>query len=87
MSEYEIDDLPVRVGLALNGDGFKFLAKNAALSELARLPSGEPRPFSTIMYVGCNTCKPEEIITNSHTDRIRKFPFGSGSETLDRCID
>ena len=87
MSLREFDDSPVRVVLAFEGDRSKFSAKNAMLSELAQLVSGEPMPYATLMYVWCNSCEPEEIITNPHTDRIRKLPLESGSEKLNRWID
>ena len=87
MSLREFDDSPVRVVLAFEGDRAKFSAKNAMLSELAHVLSGEPLPYATLMYVWCNDCKPEEIIMNPHTDRIRKLPLESGTGKLNRWID
>jgi hypothetical protein len=87
MSLREFDDSPVRVVLAFEGDRTKFSAKNAMLSELAHLLSGEPLPYATLMYVWCNICQPESIILNPHTDRIRKLPLESGPEKLNRWMD
>ena len=87
MSIREFDDSPVRVVLAFEGDRSKFSGKNAVLSELAHVLSGEPLPYATLMYVWCNDCKPEEIIVNPHTDRIRKLPLESGTGKLNRWID
>ena len=87
MAVRELDDSPVRVVLAFEGDRSRFSAKNAMLSELAHVLTGEPLPYATLMYVWCNDCKPEEIITNPHTDRIRKLPLESGPEKLNRWID
>lgn len=87
MSIREFDDSPVRVVLAFEGDRSKFSGKNAVLSELAHALTGEPMPYATLMYVWCNNCKPEEIIVNPHTDRIRKLPLESGTGKLNRWID
>ena len=87
MSLREFDDSPVRVVLAFEGDRAKFSAKNAMLSELAQLLTGEPMPYATLMYVWCNECEPEKIIVNPHTDRIRKLPLESGADKLNRWLD
>ena len=87
MSQREFDDSPVRVVLAFEGDRSKFSGKNAMLSELAHVLTGEPMPYATLMYVWCNTCEPEMVIFNSHTDRIRKLPLESGSSKLNRWMD
>ena len=87
MSVREFDDSPVRVVLAFEGDRSKFSGKNAMLSELAHALTGEPMPYATLMYVWCNTCEPETVIFNPHTDRIRKLPVESGSSKLNRWVD
>ncbi len=86
MSLREFDDSPVRLVLAFEGDRSKFSAKNAMLSELAQLLTGEPLPYATLMYVWCNECTPEKIIFNPHTDRIRKLPLESGSGKLNQWL-
>ena len=87
MSLSEFDDSPVRVVLAFEGDRSKFSGKNAMLSELAHVLTGEPLPYATLMYVWCNTCEPETVILNPHTDRIRKLPLESGTAKLNRWMD
>ena len=87
MSLREFDDSPVRVVLAFEGDRSKFSGKNAMLSELAHVLTGEPMPYATMMYVWCNTCETETVIFNPHTDRIRKLPLESGSSKLNRWMD
>ncbi len=87
MSQREFDDSPVRVILAFEGDRSKFSGKNAMLSELAHVLTGELLPYATLMYVWCNDCKPEEVIFNPHTDRIRKLPLESGTGKLNRWLD
>lgn len=87
MSVREFDDSPVRVVLAFDGDRTQFSAKNAMLSELAQVLSGEPLPYATLMYVWCNDCEPGKVIVNPHTDRIRKLPLESGPGKLNRWMD
>ena len=87
MSLREFDDSPVRVVLAFEGDRSKFSAKNAMLSELAHVLSGEPLPYATLMYVWCNECEPGKVILNPHTDRIRKLPLESGPGKLNRWLE
>ena len=87
MSMREFDDSPVRVVLAFEGDRSKFSNKNAMLSELAQLLTGEPMPYATLMYVWCNACEPGIVIVNPHTDRIRKLPLESGPAKLNRWVD
>ena len=87
MSQREFDDSPVRVVLAFEGDRSTFSGKNAMLSELAHVLTGEPMPYATLMYVWCNTCELETVIFNPHTDRIRKLPLESGRDKLNRWMD
>ena len=87
MSLREFDDSPVRVVLAFEGDRSKFSNKNAMLSELAHVLTGEPMPYATLMYVWCNTCEPGSVIFNPHTDRVRKLPLESGPGKLNRWMD
>jgi hypothetical protein len=86
MSLREFDDSPVRVVLAFEGDRSRFSGKNAMLSELAQVLTGEPLPYATLMYVWCNDCELDKIILNPHTDRIRKMPLESGSSKLNRWM-
>ena len=87
MSQREFDDSPVRVVLAFEGDRSKFSSKNAMLSELAHVLTGEPMPYATLMYVWCNTCEPGSVILNPHTDRVRKIALESGPGKLNRWMD
>ena len=87
MALREFDDSAVRVVLAFEGDRTTFSAKNAMLSELAQVLTGEPLPYATLMYVWCNTCEPGSVILNPHTDRIRKLPLESGPAKLNRWMD
>ncbi len=87
MAVREVDDSPVRIVLAFDGDRSKFSAKNAMLSELSHALTGEPMPYATLMYVWCNTRAPGSVITNPRTDRIRKIVVESGGSNLNRWLD
>lgn len=81
------DDAPVRLVLVFDGDRSKFSAKDAALSELARLLTGEEMPYATLMYVWCNKRPPGSIIHSPRTDRIRKLVVESGPARLNHWLE
>ena len=83
----ERGDSPVRVVLAFEGDRTRFSAKNANLSELARLLTGEEMPYATLMYVWSNQHAPGSVIINPRTDRVRKLVVESGPDKLGRWLD
>lgn len=87
MAIKETDDCSVRVVLAFEGDRSRFSAKNAMLSELARLLTGEELPYATLMYVWSKTKPVGTVIFNPRTDRIRKIVVESGNSRLDRWVD
>jgi hypothetical protein len=87
LANKEFDDSPVRVVLAFEGDRSKFSSKNAMLSELALMLTGEQLPYATLMYVWCNACEANSVILNPRTDRIRKLALESGPGKLNRWLD
>ena len=87
MTTRELDDSPVRIILAFDGDRSKLSVKNAMLSELARALTGEEMPYATMMYVWCNACVRNCVIVNTRTDRIRKLVLESGRASLNRWMD
>lgn len=87
MAQRDTDDSPVRIVLAFEGDRSKFSAKNAMLSELAHLLTGEHMPYATLMYVWCNQQEPGSVIINPRTDRIRKLVLESGPKKLNQWLD
>ena len=87
LEQRDLDDSPVRIVLAFEGDRSKFSAKNAMLSELAHALTGEPLPYATLMYVWCNKRESGSVIINPRTDRIRKLVMESGSGHLGQWMD
>ncbi|MDI9331494.1 MAG: DUF3047 domain-containing protein [Alphaproteobacteria bacterium] len=67
------EDSPARVILAFDGDRSEFSARDAALSELSHLMTGEPMPYATLMYVWCPHREVGTVVHNPRTDRIRKL--------------
>jgi Protein of unknown function (DUF3047) len=87
LAQRDAADSPVRIVLAFEGDRSKFSAKNAMLSEVSRMVSGEPLPYATLIYVWCNQREAGTVITNPRTDRIRKLVVESGAERLNQWLD
>lgn len=87
MAQRDTDDAPVRVVLAFDGDRSQFSTKNAMLSEMARMLTGEEMPYATLMYVWCPTRQAGSVIHNPRTDRIRKLVVESGASRLGQWVD
>ena len=87
LSVRENADSPVRIVLAFDGDRSKFSAKNAILSELSHVITGEPMPYATLMYVWSNKRAAGSVITSARTDRIRKIVVESGAMNLNQWLD
>jgi uncharacterized protein (DUF2235 family) len=77
------EDSPARVILAFDGDRNEFSAKDAAMSELSQLMTGEPMPYATLMYVWCPKRAVGTVVHNPRTDRIRKIVVANPSSGLD----
>jgi hypothetical protein len=82
----ELDDVPVRVVLAFEGDRSRFSFKNSMLSELSLLLTGEEMPFATLIYAWSRVNKPGEVLTHERTDRIRKLVVNSGDQGYNQWL-
>jgi hypothetical protein len=87
LAERDFDDSPVRIVLVFEGDKSKFSTKNAMLSEMAEILSGESLPYATLMYVWCNKREPGSVVVNPRTDRIRSIVVESGARNLRQWLD
>lgn len=87
MALREADDSPVRVVLVFEGDRSRFSARDAALSELAHVLTGEKMPYATLMYVWCNKRTPGTVIRSPRTERVRKLVVESGGRKLNQWLD
>lgn len=81
------EDSPVRLVLVFDGDRSLFSAKDAMLSELARVLTGEELPYATLMYVWSNQLPVGSVVNNRRTDRIRKLVIQSGAAGVNRWQD
>ena len=79
VSQGNLDDSSMRLVLAFDGDKSKWSAKDAVLSELSELMTGEPMPYATLMYVLCDECQEGAVIMNQKTSRIRYLVVGKAS--------
>lgn len=86
MTLREVEDSPVRVVLAFDGDRTRFSPRNAMLSELTRAITGEDMPYAVLMYVWSNELPIGTVIINPRTDRIRKIVVESGQERVGRWL-
>lgn len=86
MTVRELEDSPVRVVLAFEGDRSRFSARNAMLNELTRSLTGEEMPYAMLMYVWSNTLPVDTVIVNPRTDRIRKIVVESGPARLKQWL-
>ena len=82
MTDRDLDDSPVRIVLAFDGDRSKLSGRNQMMSELARALTGEEMPYATLMYVWANDAPVGTVIVNPRTDRIRKLVVESGTRGL-----
>jgi Protein of unknown function (DUF3047) len=82
-----LEDVPVRVVLQFEGDRGRFSAKNAMLSELSLLLTGEKLPFATLVYSWSRVDKPGDVLVNERTDRIRKLVVQSGDQGYNQWIN
>ncbi|MBC7917184.1 MAG: DUF3047 domain-containing protein [Rhodoferax sp.] len=87
MSVRDADDAPVRIVLAFEGDRSSFSPRNAMLSELALMLTGEPMPYATLMYAWCHTRESGQTIVNPRTDRIRTLVVEGGNQGLGHWQD
>ena len=81
-----LEDVPVRVVLAFEGDRSRFSLKNSILSELSLLLTGEQMPFATLIYAWSRVSKPGEVLVNERTDRIRKLIVDSGDQGYNQWL-
>ncbi len=81
-----LDDVPVRVVLAFEGDRSRFSIKNSLLSELSLMLTGEELPFATLIYTWSRVNKPGDVVLNDRTDRIRKLVVDSGDQGYNQWL-
>jgi len=80
--ENDLEDAPVRVMLAFDGDHTRLSARTRLMFDLVHTLSGEPPPFATLMYVWDNQASVDSLVVNRRSDRVRKIVLESGPTHL-----
>jgi hypothetical protein len=73
VSDRTLEDSPVRIMIAFEGDVATLEPREQLLSDQARLLTGRPLPYATLMYVWSNAQALEAVVTNPHTKRVKKI--------------
>ena len=76
------EDAPVRLMLFFDGDPRQLPAREQIKMETARVLSGQPVPYATLMYIWENKQPVGKVIPNAHTSRVRMIVAGTGKDRL-----
>lgn len=83
----ETDDAVARVIVTFDAERSRFTARDAMLSELALLVTGEPLPAATIEYLWDANLPAGTVLTSSYSTRVRYIVAESGPQRLSRWVD
>jgi hypothetical protein len=78
------EDSPARLVLTFDGDKSTLPIKDQLFLERASLILGRSAPYSTLMYVVANDSPLDSVITNPHSNRIKKIVVASGQDSTMR---
>jgi Protein of unknown function (DUF3047) len=73
VSDRSLDDSPVRVMIAFDGDYESLSPRDKLTSDQVRMLTGKPLPYATLMYVWSNAQELESVVINPHSQRVRKI--------------
>jgi hypothetical protein len=73
VSDRSLDDSPVRIMVAFDGDVETLTARDRLTSDQVRMITGKPLPYATLMYVWSNAQELESVVINAHSQRVRKI--------------
>jgi hypothetical protein len=77
-----LEDSPVRVVLAFEGDKDALPVRDRMFFERVKLFTGRDMPYATLMYIWENRLPVGTVLPNPHTGRIQKVVVASGDEGL-----
>lgn len=86
LSDSGASDAPVQLLLAFDGDRSRLSARNAMMSELLLLVTGEELPYASLVYVWATEHPVGSIIRDPRSDRIRYLVVEQGSQNLRRWV-
>lgn len=87
LSQADASDAPAQVLVAFDGDRSLFSARNAMVSELTLLLTGEELPYASLVYVWANEQAPGTVIPDPRTDRIRYLVVEQGARRTRQWLD
>lgn len=73
VADRSLDDSPVRVMIAFDGDHETLTARDKLTSDQVKMLTGKPLPYATLMYVWSNAQELETVVINPHSQRVRKI--------------
>ena len=86
LSDSGASDAPVQLLLAFDGDRSMLSARNAMMSELLLLVTGEELPYASLVYVWATDHPVGSIIRDPRSDRIRYLVVEQGNLNLRRWV-
>ena len=78
----DVEDAPVRLLLAFDGDPGRLSARTRMMFDLMHTLTGEAPPFATLMYVWDGPTPVDTLVVNRRGDRVRKIVLESGPAHL-----
>jgi Protein of unknown function (DUF3047) len=73
-----VEDSPVRVVLAFDGDKSTLPVKDQAFIERVKTFTGQDVPYASLMYIWDNQRPINTVVANPHTGRIQKIVASTG---------
>lgn len=86
LSDSDTSDAPAQLLVAFDGDRERLSARNAMMSELLLLVTGEEMPYASLVYVWANDHAPGTVIRDPRSDRIRYLVVEQGSRHLRQWV-
>jgi Protein of unknown function (DUF3047) len=83
----ETDDAVARVIITFDGDRSNFSPRDAVLSELALLLTGEPLPHATLEYLWDARLPVGTVLQSAYSSRVRYVVAESGAARLSQWVD
>ena len=77
-----LEDSPVRVVLAFEGDKDALPVRDRMFFERVKLFTGRDMPYATLMYIWENRLPVGTVLSNPHTGRVQKVVVASGAAGL-----
>ncbi len=86
LSDSDASDAPAQLLVAFDGDRSQLSARNAVMSELLLLVTGEEMPYASMVYAWANEHAPGTVIRDPRSDRIRYLVVEQGNQHLRQWV-